>query len=79
MTKEYGKVTIGVYLVYDVISFGCFYSAIKMGVDIGALLTKVCRRLQPLALPASWPISALYSRLDWMCTTRNGLTQRGAL
>lgn len=45
MTKEYGKVTIGVYLVYDVISFGCFYSALKMGVDIGALLTKVWVRV----------------------------------
>jgi hypothetical protein len=42
MSQEYGKVTIGVYLVYDVISFGCFFAAIKMGVDVNELLHKVC-------------------------------------
>lgn len=47
MTKQYGKVTIGVYLVYDAISLGMFYTALRMGVDIGAVLGK-------LGLDAPW-------------------------
>eukprot|EP00123_Amoebidium_parasiticum_P021395 comp6644_c0_seq1/m.2419 comp6644_c0_seq1/g.2419 ORF comp6644_c0_seq1/g.2419 comp6644_c0_seq1/m.2419 type:complete len:278 (-) comp6644_c0_seq1:368-1201(-) len=41
MMRQYGKVTLGVYLLFDAISLCSFYTLVKAGVDVSGLMAMI--------------------------------------